>query len=200
VGLGLAADRAAPPRVPAVTMSLADVPEPLLCTLEYETSPRVGPAITSVQVTPPAPRGDLSLLAAGAPLRDLTLLLDDPEGPVKVTVGREQREVSVQVEVPTGLLVAVREAQAPIRTALGQQGLELGRYEVLADAPGQGGDRAPAEDQGSTQERENRAGRRGVRAGRNSGSPCAPAGGRRRLLDVRARRRPWRSTTWGLGR
>ncbi|MFH1469867.1 MAG: hypothetical protein ABIO70_36120 [Pseudomonadota bacterium] len=172
-----------PAAASASPRGLASVPEPMLFTVEFDAQAAVaatraaqtpGPAAPHA-ASPPPP------LAALALPREVELLLQDPDGPVKLTVGRDQREVSVRVEVPHGLLPAIEEAHQPVRAALAQRGFELGRYDVHGGQQGAGGD-----GRGARREPGEQRPARGAHPPREATSGTAGRATHRGLLDRRA--------------
>jgi hypothetical protein len=130
----------------AVLRSLASLPEPLLFTVEFDTSAAasLGRATGAVgQIMPPTASPEIPMAPVALP-REIEVQLQDPEGPVRLTVGRDKRDVNVRVEVPTGLFPAVQEARHPVRAALAEHGLELGRYDVSSGQQEPGGEQRSA--------------------------------------------------------
>jgi hypothetical protein len=116
--------------------SMAATPEALFFTVEYDAgsapigrtqAPAIAPSLTAQLAA--ASRAELPVGPAAMP-EEVSLLIRDPDGDIRLFVGREDREVAVKLEVPTGLMAAVQEAEAPIRAGLAEEGFELDGYEV----------------------------------------------------------------------
>jgi hypothetical protein len=150
--------------------SMANTPEAMLFTFEYDAGhaspaqhggPIIAPSLTSqLAQASQASQTELPIGPAAMP-EELSLLIRDPDGDIRLFVGREDRDVAVKVEVPTGLMSAVQEAEAPIRAGLAEEGFELDGYEVQEREDGVG--------RQAEREREGRQARR--RGGRSSVQP-----------------------------
>jgi len=117
--------------------SMAATPEAMLFTMEYDAgatttigraaSPTITPSLLSQLAE--ASRAQTPVTPTAMP-DEISLVIRDAAGDIRLEVGRDQKDVAVKVEVPTGLLAAIQEAEAPIRASLHEEGFELEGYEV----------------------------------------------------------------------
>ena len=116
---------------------MSATPEAMLFTWEFDTTASQGVAqAPSTAVAPSllaqlaaASRAEVPLAPVAMPA-EVRFVINDPQGDIHLSVGREARDVAVKVEVPTGLMAAVKEAEAPIRSSLQDEGYQLEGYEV----------------------------------------------------------------------
>ncbi len=116
---------------------MSTTPESMLFTWEFDAvasrgvaraqAPAVAPSLLSQLAD--ASRAQTPLAPVAMP-DELRLVIQDPEGEIHVSVGRDERDVTVKVDVPTGLMAAVKEAEAPIRASLQDDGYQLEDYDV----------------------------------------------------------------------
>ncbi len=117
--------------------SMSETPESMFFTWEFDPGANqalsrapgatVSPSLLSQLAE--ASRQELPVTPGAMP-DEVKLILPDPEGDIRLTVGRDQRELAVKLEVPTGLISAVREAEAPLRASLEDDGYQLQDYLV----------------------------------------------------------------------
>jgi len=151
---------------PRPTTSMASTPESMLFTFEFDTaasssvarasSPTVAPSLLSQLAD--ASRLQAPLTPVAMP-DEINLVIRDPAGDIRMNVGRDDRDVAVKLEVPTGLMAAVREAEAPIRASLQDEGYELEGYDV-EEHEEQGVDQSPQRDRSQRHTQREGRGRR----------------------------------------
>ncbi len=172
---------------------MSATPESMLFTWEFDPAAAsqqvaraptaaVSPSLTAQLAAARAGAGaEAPILPAALP-DQVNLLIRGPNGTIEVAVGREKQDVSVRVEVPTGLMAAVREAQAPIQLALELEGYDLESFDIHAGEPGV--EQAPEHD------RSDQRGGHSRQTKDSNDNPDSehtqPTGPRSRLLDLRA--------------
>jgi hypothetical protein len=127
-------------RPAAAPMSAA--PESMLFTFEFDAgAARIGqgpgaggvaPSLLSQLAAASRQEGPVAPFLPSAMPDEVSLLIHDPDGDIKLDVGRQDRDVAVRIEVPSGLFSALREAEAPIRSSLHEEGYELEHFELSA--------------------------------------------------------------------
>jgi len=135
----ITSSRTSKPTAPASrpTASMASTPESMLFTFEFDTaasssvaratSPTVAPSLLSQLAE--ASQARVPVGPAAMP-NEISLVIRDPAGDIRLNVGRDERDVAVKLEVPTGLMAAVQEAEAPIRASLQDEGYKLEGFDV----------------------------------------------------------------------
>ncbi len=171
---------------------MASTPESMYFTWEFDTAasrsiaqpaaPTVAPSLLS-QLAAASQREPGALPLPPSALPDqINLLIRDPEGDIRLTVGREERDVAVKVEVPHGLMAAVKEAEAPMRASLQDGGYQLEGFEVREREAGV--DQQPEHQQPHRRAQRPRQGQ--ARAGQDPESTRSTSTPGLRLLDRRA--------------
>ena len=163
---------------------MSATPEAMLFTWEFDASaqqahspartPTIAPSLLAQLAE--ASRQQAPVTPIALP-NEVNMVIRDPEGDIRVTVGREAKDVAVHLEVPAGLMAAVTEAEAPIRVSLNEEGYQLEDYEV-----------AEREDGVERQPDRERARQRGQRPRRDA----------RHSREEQDKHRPTSNTGWRL--
>jgi len=84
-------------------------------------------------MAPPANQGSAAAQLPAALPSEVELLVQDEDGPIRLTVGRQQRDISVRVEAPGELLSGIRQSEAPLSSALEEDGYTLEEFQAEAN-------------------------------------------------------------------
>jgi len=174
-------------------VTVSSTPEQLFFTLEYQPGsaatisrgPQGGTAAGAhALATAPtaAPNLPQTPILAALP-EQVALLVRDPDGDIRLTIGREDSDFSVRVEAPRGLLPAIRQAESPIQLALEEDGLNLESFDARSDASSEEATQDPQQD-GTRRSGRSRAAHPKPRA--SNAEPTSTLPSRLRILDVRA--------------
>ena len=151
-------------------------------TIQQPTTPTVAPSLLSQLAAASRQEPAAMPVTPMALPNEVSMVIRDQDGDIRVTIGREERDVAVKVEVPTGLMAAVKEAEAPVRVSLHEEGYQLEGFDVE--------EREAGVDQNPEREQPHRRGqqaRRGAHSARNdTGSTRSTSSPGMRLLDRRA--------------